>query len=264
MKVEVPDGSLYFWCFSQGLKHVALAEVESAVRCAGRELRDKDVRNYWEGWYRSDLYRSDAKDDIFMLKRGKRPPTPSSSFLTTPYADYPMHPYNGLPEIGQRWVPCNADNKPMIKWGEGCMSYEDAQAWPGQVYLAENTKGTRFIIVDCDGDHGDTLDFRTISRLSHYMNLTHCLSKPKDICEYEGYEETNLHQPASFHLTFTTDRIIPTMHFPYAGIDIIGNRANSLRYRKNKIWNGLEPIPMTEDIWLDLQKYVESRRPTNG
>ena len=65
--------------------------------------------------------------------------------------------------------------------------------------------------------------------------------------------------PASFHLTFAVDRVIPTMHFSKAHMDIVGNKENSLRYLKNKIWNGIEPLPMNEAIWDDIKSYVERR-----
>lgn len=257
MRIEVPEGSLYFWCYTQGLRHVGLEELSSAVRCAGKELRPKDIQNYWNGWYRSDM----DNRDVFTLSH--KVVSASSDYFTTEYFEYPDHPYVGYPEIENRWVPCNKENKPMIKWGEGCMSKSDAMAWPGQKYLAENTKGTKLLIIDCDGDHSEELDFRTIARLSYYMDKTHCLMKPKLICEYEGCEEYIADLPASFHLTFTTDKVVPTMHFPYASIDIIGNKHNSLRYWKNKKWNGLDPIPMTSEIWNDIRRYIEGRK-TNG
>ena len=266
MAIEVPDGSLYYWCFEQGLKHIPLEDVEAAVRACGKQLRDKDVRNYREGWFRSDLNDSNAPDNVWLLYNRKHPSPPSSSFLTTPYRSYPVHPYLGFQEIGNRWVPCNADNKPMQKWGgEECMSLADARAWPGQVYLAETLKGTRYIVIDCDGDHDPTLDMETIRFLSRFKDMTHCLRKPKAICEYEGYEDTGIEDPASFHLTFATDRVIPTMHLQRLGvpIDILGNEKNQLRYRKNKIWNGLEPIPMTTEIWNEIRRFVQ-RRKTDG
>jgi hypothetical protein len=126
--------------------------------------------------------------------------------------------------------------------------------------MAENMIGQRRIVIDCDGDHTDTLDMETIAFLWRYSSITHTLCKPRKIKEYPGYENTGLDIPASFHLTFSVDRVIPTMHFPYAGIDIVGNRRNSLRYFKNKEWNGRQPAELTADIWQDLQAYIKHRK----
>lgn len=263
MEILVPEGSIYFDCFKWGLRHIPLADVEAAVKLSGKEMRKKDVDNYWAGWFKSDLYHEDDEGSIWLLNKPKPASTPSTSFLTKSYGDYPENPLKDLPEIENRWVPCSETNAPMIKWSQGCMTLSDARAWPRSVYLAENTKGTKRIIIDCDGDHGLTLDFETIRFLSKFKTMTHCMSKPKSICEYEGYEDTGIKEPASFHLTFSTDRLIPTMHFAFAGIDIIGNEKNSLRYLKNKIWNGVDPASMTEEIWKELQEFIRRRKDGN-
>lgn len=257
--VNVPEGSLYFWCYNQGLRHVNIDELVQAVAMAGRNLRDKDIQNYWNGWYRSSLYGPQNQYDMFVLHHSSQ----SSTFRTTKLEDYPMNPYWNQPEIEERWVPCNKDNKPMIKWGNGCLSREDAEAYRHQVYLAENLKGGKIIVIDCDGDHDAKLDLALVSFLYKFTDRTHTLFKPKLITEYEGYENTNINIPASFHLTFMTDRVIPTMHFPKAHIDIIGNKANSLRYLKNKIWNGVQPKMMTPSIWEQIQEFVERRNNGN-
>lgn len=250
-----PGGSLYFWCYTQGLKHVPLDAVQAAALATGRVLRDKDVENYWNGWYRSNNYGQNSKHDMFVLKHCKE----KKPFVTTPLSAYPNNPLWNQPEISERWVPCSATNKPMKKWSNGCMSKEDAEAYSHQVYLAENIKGTSFVIIDCDGDHDEKLDLELIRFLYPMTNITHTLFKPKLITSYEGYEDSGLNMPASFHLTFVTNKIIPTMHFPECHIDIIGNEKNSLRYWKNKIWNGMSPKVLTNDIWTKLQEYVKGK-----
>jgi len=252
--IQVPDGSIYFWMYEQGLKHVQRQQIEVACSLASKQIRDKDWQNYWNGFYRSDLYHGPGAEDIFMLKKsGFKNRQGSDDFLTLDYMLYESHPYNGIeyPEIQNRWVPCNKDNKPMIKWGNGCMSLSDAVAYKDQVYLAENLKGTRFIVIDCDGDHGDELDLETMYFLNRWRHETHCLVKPNS--------ESNS-VPTSFHLTFEVCKVIPTMHFPYAHIDIVGNRRNSLRYWKNKEWNHIEPIEMTGQRWNELQEYIKYRK----
>ena len=253
--IEVPEGSIYFWMYNQGLKHSDIDEVIAAVISAGREIRQKDLDNYWNGYHRSNLYGANNPYNMFVLKHFDTP-TPSKGFKDKSLSEYPENPNWNLPDIDERWVPCNGKNKPLIKWGNGCMSKEDAEAYIHQVYLAENTKGTKYVIIDCDGDHGDKIDFEIVRFLSKLTTRTHTLFKPKLITEYKGYEDSGVNMPASFHLTFVTDRIIPTMHFPNAHMDIIGNKENSLRYRKNKIWNGKHPAVMTSVIWNQLREYI--------
>ena len=256
MDIEVPQGSIYFWMYSMGLKHVDLDELILQVHAAGKDVREKDYDNYWRGWYKADLYITGQWDRIFKFHHWLDV-QPSKTFTDTPYHKYPDHPY--AEDIEERWVPCNKNNKPMIKWGEGCMSYTDAMCYPHSCYLAENMKGCNRIVIDCDGDHDAKLDMETIAFLWRFASMTHTLVKPKNINEYEGYENTGLQIPASFHLTFEVTKVIPTMHFPEAHIDIVGNRRNSLRYFKNKLHNGKPPARMTEEIWSQLQQYIKHR-----
>ena len=256
--INVPNDSIYFWMYEQGLKHVDICEIEQAVKGAGKIIREKDYQNYWNGYHNSDLYHSPSADDIWILtntKRGKKEPT----FFDTYYEDYPEHPYIDLPEVENRWVPCSSDNKPMIKWGNGCMALSDAIAYPNQKYLAENLKGTKFIVIDCDGNHATPWDYETMGFLWHYAHATHCITKgPQSKPGLTGHFKNDI--PPSFHLTFKTSKIIPTMHFPYAHIDIAGNRRNQLRYWKDKKWNGIEPAWMTAEIWDELRDYIWYRK----
>ena len=250
------DQSIYLWMYRKGLAMVPLNEVTAAVILAGHVLRGKDVRNYWNGWYRRVLYGS----------------APASSLLTTPqgraplaYDSYPEHPFLGLPEIANRWVPCNRDNRPMIRWGQGCMTLVDARSMRGCEYVAENLRGTRLMVIDVDGDHDDTLDVDALRFFARWRDETCCHDKRRlvlDATEDEQYDLATMALPTSYHLTFYTDRVIPTMHFPAAHVDVIGNQRNSLRYFKDKLWNGLPPMPMTAETWDDIFDWIERR--TNG
>lgn len=258
--IQVPDGSIYYWMYVEGLKHTPIVAIEEAVWRAGKEIRKKDYENYWRGWQNSDL-RQTGDRDIFKIKEA----APSSKFFERKLEDYPIHPYLGYPEIIQKWVPCNADNKPMVKWGDELMTKIDATCKQGCVYLGENMRGSQTIVIDCDGDHETTLDLVTIAFLNELGKSTHVISKPKKIKEYEGYQFVeefgeDFDCAASFHLTYKVDRIIPTMHFPEAHIDIIGNEKNSLRYWKNKQWNGIEPAPLTSEIWEQLKRFIRRRK----
>ena len=256
-----PVGSIYFWMYNQGLKQVAIEDIEAACSIAGINIREKDYDNYWRGYYKHEFYASDNWNRIFKFQSWIDKPA-SKVFQETKYSEFPSHPFKQ--DVKDRWVPCNKDNKPMIKWGQGCLGMTDAQCYPGQVYLAENLLGCNRIVIDCDGDHDEKLDLELIMFLWKYQSMTHTLMKPKNIDEYAGYEDTGMKIPASFHLTFKVDRVIPTMHFPEAHLDIVGNRRNSLRYLKNKRWNGLDPIEMTDEIWSNLQQFVKHRKESIG
>lgn len=246
----MPDDSLYFWMYEQGLKQVSLPLIQGAAIAQGRELREKDIQNYWNGWYNS-FYRKRDLLDISLPVR-----TPES------YEDLQKHPCIGYPEPTRIWVPCNQDNHPMIKWGKGCLSIYDAMCWPGCVYLAENMYMTRRIVIDIDGDHDkDNLDLDAIEFGSQWIDKTHCIAKTQSVGDLMQDAPINLKcMPVSFHLTFAVDKLVPTMHFPYAHIDIVGNARNSLRYYKTKVYNQLAPLPMTEEIWQELQSYLQRRR----
>lgn len=262
LRIDVPSGSIYFKMYEWGLRHIPWSDVQSALLSAGKEIRDKDIRNYTNGWQNAVIYdnmRSEGMPDVFATAAHTE--SRYDKFRRLKWCDYPDYPYLELPdEIIARWVPCNAENKPMIPWSKGCKTKVDALSFPGQVYLGENMKGCKTIVLDCDGDHDKELDLDTIKFMLGFKDVTHMLSKPKLIKEYEGYEDTGLEYPASFHLTFTVDKLIPTMHFPWANIDIVGNAGNSLRYWKNKKWNGLEPAPMTDEIWEFLKGYIKMRK----
>lgn len=251
--IEVPADSLYYWCYTQGLKHVSYEELIASVAMAGRELREKDIANYWNGWYKSDI----NSQSVFKIRcQSQR----DKAYWDMTWNEYPQHPYLGMPEFEQRWVPCDSTLRPLIRWSNGCMNKVDAECMRGCSVLGENMLGTKMIVIDCDGDHDkDHLDTDAIRYLSRYIPLTHALAKPKCVKDYNNLPygcEDIAYQPASFHLTFLVDKVVPTMHFPHAHIDIVGNKRNSLRFWKNKVWNGIEPIPMTPEIWEDIKKYI--------
>jgi hypothetical protein len=253
--IQLPSGSIYFWMYSEGLKRTSLQDICVACKQAGITIREKDFQNYWNGYYHGKLYVEKS-----VLDFGDAPCSP---FYEKRYEEYEEHPYLELPEISRRWVPCNAAGRPLIKWSLGCMDRIDAASMTQYQMVAENMHMTKMIVIDCDGDHTENLDYETIGFLSKWIDKTHCLYKDKTVSEYNEswYPEhmgcANL--PASYHLTFMTDRVIPTMHFPKAHIDVIGNKQNSLRYWKNKIWNQLPPMEMTTEIWEQLKDYIAER-----
>lgn len=262
---NVPEGSIYYWCYIQGLKHIDLRDVEHAVHQASKIMRDKDVANYWAGYYNSDLYK-DGESSRSILKFCQVDRS-TNTFYEMKYSEYPENPFVGKPEPPNRWVPCSDAGRPLIKWGNGCLLKSEAMALSPNRKLAENLKGCQHIAIDIDGDHDDELDYQTIIFGHHLSKRTYSMLKPvtvedvllktnKDVTNFRG---NVLDMTTSMHILFTTDKVIPTMHFANAHIDIIGNEKNSIRYLKNKVPNDLEMIPMTDDIWESLVDYIRER-----
>jgi len=262
--LQVPDGSIYFWMYNEGLKHTPIEEIQEACAAAHVDIRPKDMQNWVNGWMRSDRTTGVKPSGNPAFVKGK-------NYFNTELYEYPENPSMAIGERTDCWVPCSSQNKPLIKWSQGCMSKEDAISYYGSCYLGENMKDLHHIVIDCDGDHNG-LHLDTIRFLAKYRDKTHCLNKPKMLTDYPeyystvmnegGYQEDEFFLPASFHLTFMTDRWIPTMHFPNAHIDIVGNRNNSLRYWKNKWWNKLSPLQLTPEIWNDIRDFIG--RKENG
>lgn len=234
----LPD-SLYLWMYRQGLARYTWDEVALCLMRHRREARDKDWVNYWNGWFQQELYGRTNRMADAMGHMGSR---------LMAYSMYPVSPYEDSPEVENRWVPCNSENRPMVKWGKGCMTKADAMAMSGQVFLAENLLGTKMLVIDVDGDHNNQVDQETLDFFGPMRDITHCLSRP-------GPEPC-----LSYHLTFATDRVIPTMHFPMAHVDVIGNMRNSLRYRKDKTYNGMPMRMMDEALWDSIKNYLERRQ----
>lgn len=247
--MEIPQGSIYLWMYRQGLKGVPLDDILTACQRCGKQVRKKDVDNYNNGL-------RNHRDLAYSPLEFRYVPSEKEYFKLN-YSDYPI--MYEMSDVDKRWVPCSKENKPMIKWGQGCMSRSLAESTRGCEYLAENLLGTNMIVIDCDGDHDNNLDLETIEFLWQFSSITNVLRKPKDCVDYGCTITEFLDRPASFHLTFTVDRIIPTMHFPSAHIDIIGNKKNSLRYFKNKRSNLIPMAPMTDSIWSMIQGYIHSR-----
>lgn len=250
MYIDIPDGSIYLWMYEQGLRGVNINDIIESCRQCGKEIRDKDFQNYFNGLHKHCIVDNSSIFDV--------PPRSTKSFFDLKYSDYPEHPFTwDIPDAEDRWVPCNKDNKPMIKWGKRCMTMNEAESKPGMQYLAENLYGTHMIVIDCDGDHGEGLDLETIEFLYPFTKMTSTLSKPKHCVDYGIAIPNKFYDiPASFHLTFAVDKVIPTMHFPIAHIDIIGNKCNSLRYLKNKVDNGLPLLVMNDYIWEEIKEFI--------
>ena len=251
--------SIYMDMYTWGLKHIPYEEIEEACYRVGKVIRVKDYDNYWRGYYRSYFNKGNYYESLMKIEENFY--ENSSRRMMKDYSEYPLNPLEYMPEVEEKWVPCSKNNKPLISWSKYCLRFNEAVAYKNQVYLGENMRGQRLIVFDCDGDHvKDNLDMETIYFLWQYSFKTHTLSKNKKLCEYSGYENITEDVPASFHLTFTTNRVIPSMHFPWCHIDLLGNENNQLRYWKDKQWNGKLPMEMDSYIWNEIKEYVERRK----
>lgn len=254
------DESLYLWSFTQGRHGVPEQEYLLAVASAGRLLRQKDIDNFRRGYSK---WEDDQGMVLFDEKKKSIERMNTRSFIDRAYSSLPVHPLKDMPELEDRWVP-TVGTRPLWKWSEKRCTLETARNMLNADSVAENMLGTKMIVIDCDGDHAkDELDYDTIRFLGQWITKTHCIMKPKTVSEYGEMpfgQEDLADLPASFHLTFSVDRVVPTMHFPWAHIDIVGNMRGSLRFWKNKQWNEIEPAPMTDEIWRQIREYQRGRR----
>jgi len=254
------DESIYMDMYTWGLKHIDIAIIETQCKLIGKPIRKKDYDNYWRGYYRS-YFREDGGYWKSLMRLNGNFSANQTRRMMQDYWDYPLNPLDRMPDVKEKWVPCSSNNKPLIPWSKYCLRFEEAVAYKNQVYLGENMRGQRLVVIDCDGDHNENdLDLETIYFLWQYSFKTHTLVKQKYLYEYGGYENVLERVPASFHLTFTTNRVIPSMHFPWCHIDILGNENNQLRYWKTKQWNGKLPMQMDDIIWNEIKEYVERRK----
>lgn len=245
LSIVVPEGSIYIWMYQQGLRGIPWERLEQELSAAGKEIRKKDEANYWNGYYKHEfMYEGDLLGPAIKEAREKK------FRVHEDLGDYDLHPYLGMPEITNRFVPCNKDNKPMIKWGNGCMSRVDALSYRGQVYLAENLLRTRYVVFDLDIEHGEQRDEDLAIWAQMYLdNGGVC-------CHTRVNDDGSI---ASMHVTFLTDRVIPTTHHPNAKVDILGNANNQLRYFKTKEWNGVRPRMLTQEDWSLMLEYFKAK-----
>lgn len=208
--------------------HYFMAGVEA--KPIVHDMTESQAEAYFSGFYKVNLYDKDLPQ----------------SAEATKLEDFPRNPFANTPTPPNRFIPCNLDNMPMIKWKKGGMTKRIAKIRLGAAYLAENLKGTNTVVIDIDGNHGET-DWEVIDFFKSYTTKTMCHHDPAN----KDY--------SSFHLTFETDRLIPTTHHPYARIDILGNANNQARYFKNKLPNGLKPMELTEEVYQEIQSYLERR-----
>ncbi len=110
--MQLPDGSIYFWMYIEGLKHTPIEEIQKACDAAGIVIRPKDMQNWVNGWMRSDRTTGVRPDGSGAFVKGK-------NYFNQELYEYPENPSMAIGERTDCWVPCNKDNKPLIKWSQG-------------------------------------------------------------------------------------------------------------------------------------------------
>lgn len=241
-------GSPYFFMYKAGLAGYDISDVMAFLDRLDVPVREKDIRNWENGNFK---YRMTTREPFDPVLPERLMPTRTVVRHEEKLTDFPEFPdqWHGC---SKRFFPCTDSNKPMQKWGWSAdytpQLYDEASAralspcsWVGQNMIYQ-----RFIVLDIDGvGHGER-DEQVIAFGEKYKHQTFCMEDPA--------------KPGSFHLYFSTSRIIPVMHFPWAKLDFMGNATNAAVYLKNKQGNGLPMMELTEAIWEDMIDYQKSRK----
>lgn len=237
-------GSPYFDMYRCGYFGISLEDCVDKCKRNGIAVRTKDVENWENGRFKRDMM-------LFGATHEEEYTMPRVQVESMKLADFPLLP-QGWKGTTKRFFPCNENNKPMQKWGwsksfaPNLYTLTDAKAlspcgWVGQNMLYQN-----FIVIDIDGRGHGSVDQDTITFGRMFSDLTLTMEDPT--------------KPDSFHLYFSTNRLIPVKHFPWAKIDFMGNAVNAAVYLKNKQSNGINMAPLTEEIWSMLIKYQSLRK----
>lgn len=241
-----PGESPYFKMHSAGKCGIPLDKVIEKVTSLGIPIRAKDIEAWQDGAFKYQA----SLDPSFVIPK-KQYTSTGVGLEEAKLSDFPMYPQSWVPPK-KRFFPCTEDNRPMQKWGWSkeyhpiLHDYQTARSLSPVNWVGQNMLYQRFIVLDIDGrGHGEE-DLQSITWGSQFRNSTLCLEDPT--------------KPGSFHLYFSTDRIIPVRHFPWAKIDLMGNAVNAAVYLKNKQHNGLSMMQLTEQVWQSLMSYQQQRK----
>ena len=239
-------GSPYYDMFRAGYYGVPLDDCINKCSRNGIALREKDIRSYQDGAFKRDAgatFRSQGGLAINIQ--------PHIEIENTKLEDYPLMPvgWNGT---DRRFFPCTKDNKPMQKWGWSrdytpeLYTKADAKALSPCGWVGQNMLYQPFVVLDIDGAGHGCIDQSTIDFGNLFKDETFCMEDPT--------------KSGSFHLYFSTRRLIPVKHFPWAKIDFMGNAVNAAVYLKNKQSNNVSMIELTEEIWEAIINYQKIRK----
>ena len=244
------SGSPYLACYSMGLGGHDLQEVVSFFNRNGVQLREKDIQNWENGHFKYSIEFAENNQSLSYQGGKERSHLDKSAEKIISLSSFPKFPENWNGCL-QRFFPCNKDNKPKIKWGysQGYIptltTKASAIALSDDGLIGQNMLYQPFVVIDIDGNgHGD-FDLEVITFGNTYRDKTTCMEDPA--------------KPGSFHLYFSTDRIIPTYHFPWAKLDFMGNANNYAVYLKRKVSNGLPMMKLDQYVWQAMMNYQAER-----
>lgn len=246
--------SPYFAMFSAGQQGYSLEDSVGYARSLGLPIREKDVRSWEEGKFERDTFMASRSrsglnpfttvDKAAIARKGARDAMPKWEDLP----DFPPD-WNGTE---RRFFPCTQDNRPMHKWGWSStfhpklLPYTDARVLSPCKWVGQNMLYQPFIVLDIDGvGHGCT-DEAVIQFGNLFKDKTLTYEDPAKL--------------GSFHLYFSTRKLVPVKHFPWAKLDLMGNAVNAAVYFKNKQPNGLPMAELTPEIWGAIDAYQSNRK----
>jgi hypothetical protein len=219
-------------CYLEGVKGSMWDEVVQAALTEKIVLSKQHYEMHQRGALKHQIEARSTMPDY--------PPTP---FFESKLDDYPRHVFD---ENIVRFFPANEKGCKSMdgwRWSKYLLTKERAEIKAPTGLVGENLRSQPFICLDIDGDHGDEID----EELLEWAN------------QFKGTTEVWEARPTSYHIIFGVDRIIPTRHFPYAHIDILGNYTNQARFLKDKRAYGLRSC-LTESIWEEIKCYVKERK----
>lgn len=241
-----PNQSPYFNMFKAGYRGIPIENVVARLTQLGIPIRSKDIKAWQDGYFKYQM-----KQDPSFIPPIKQVTETGVPFEEAKLTDFPMFPQSWT-GTEHRFFPCTQDNRPMQKWGWSkdftpeLLDLASAKALSPCGWVGQNMLYQRFIVLDIDGrGHGQD-DPQVITFGSQFKNITLCMEDPA--------------KPGSFHLYFSTDRLIPVKHFPYAKLDLMGNAVNAAVYMKNKVSNELPMMQLTEEIWQATMAYQNGRK----
>lgn len=245
------SGSPYYGMFHCGYYGVPLEDCIAKCQRNGIAIRKKDLDAYSDGAFKRGSRGLHVDDMTRQVIAQRKVVAPIENMRLQ---DFPRFPVSWIP-TERRFFPCTQENKPMQKWGwsrdynPSLMTRGEAEAISPCRWVGQNMLYQRMIVLDIDGrGHGaDDLDVISFGNL--FKDETFCTEDPA--------------KPGSFHLYFSTDRLIPVRHFIWAKLDLMGNTVNAAVYLKNKVGNGVPMIRLTEEIWHMIMQYQIGRKENN-
>lgn len=241
-----PNQSPYFAMYTLGRMNVPIEVISKRAYDVGVCLREKDVENWKRGYFNKQMEDPMRVVSLSSMDCYRRPHIEDMELCS-----FPEWPSEWV-STSYRFFPCSTDNIPLMKWGWSASHFPklydmaSAKALSPCGWVGQNMIGQRFIVIDIDGVGHGVIDRETIAWGLQWKDRTLCFEDPA--------------KPGSFHLYFSTDRILPIKHFPWAKIDLLGNSKNAAVYLKNKVPNKLPMMQLDEQVWNSLMDYQAKRK----